>query len=280
MIDWILRFFKGAVIGMDFVLPGISGAALAVVFGLYEKIVAFIANIRKDFLKNALFFLPVGLGALLGIYLVSHPISFLKDNYQTPFLWFFVGAILGTMPELWTKSGEKGRKPKHIIILVCTFILAAFLLLFSGGWALGELELNPLTSFISGGIVAFIALIPGFSSSNFLVLFGLYGQMIDAYKSINLAVLLPFVLGMGVFVIPFSKLIEFLLKKLFTGFFHVIIGFVLASSILVAAIASGWQQEGGYYNYLQIGTIACVVTFAAGAAFSFWMCRLSKKYGK
>jgi len=280
MIDWILRFFKGAVIGMDFVLPGISGAALAVVFGLYEKIVTFIANIRKDFVKNILFFLPVGLGGLMGIYLVSHPISFLKDNYQTPFLWFFVGAILGTMPELWTKSGEKGRKPKHIIILVCTFILAAFLLLFSGGWALGELELNPLTSFISGGIVAFIALIPGFSSSNFLVLFGLYGQMIDAYKSINLAVLLPFVLGMGVFVIPFSKLIEFLLKKLFTGFFHVIIGFVLASSILVAAIASGWQQEGGYYNYLQIGTIACVVTFAAGAAFSFWMCRLSKKYGK
>jgi len=67
MIDWILRFFKGAVIGMDFVLPGISGAALAVVFGLYEKIVMFIANIRKDFIKNLLFFLPVGLGALLGI---------------------------------------------------------------------------------------------------------------------------------------------------------------------------------------------------------------------
>ncbi|MCL2244118.1 MAG: DUF368 domain-containing protein [Treponema sp.] len=280
MIDWVLRFFKGAVIGMDFVLPGISGAALAVVFGLYEKIVTFIANIRKDFIKNLLFFLPVGLGALSGIYLVSHPISFLKDNYQTPFLWFFAGAILGTMPELWSKSGEKGRKPMHIIIMICTFIFAAFFLLFSGSWAFGELKLNPLTSFISGGIVAFIALIPGFSSSNFLVLFGLYGQMIDAYRSLNFAVLLPFVLGMGAFVIPFSKLIEFLLKKLFTGFFHVIIGFVLASAILIAAIASGWQQEGGYYNYLQTGAIACVVTFIAGGAFSFWMCKVSGKYSR
>ena len=277
IIDWFVRFLKGATMGMDFVLPGISGAALAVVFGLYEKIVSFIANITKDFLKNILFFIPVGLGALLGIYLVSHPISFLKENYLTPFLWFFVGAIIGTIPELWQRSGEKGRKPFHVAILVCTFIFAAFFLLFSGGWALGQLELNPVSSFISGGIVAFIALIPGFSSSNFLVLFGLYGQMIDAYKTVNVSILIPFALGLVIFVFPFSKGVEFLLKKVFTGFFHVIIGFVLASAVLIAAIASGWQQESGFYNYFQIGTIVCVFTFIAGAAFSYWMCRVGKK---
>jgi len=303
IIDWFLRLLKGAAIGMDFVLPGISGAALAVVFGLYERIVKFIANITKDFIKNVLFFIPVGIGGLLGIYLISHPISFLKDNYQTPFLWFFVGAILGTMPELWKRAGGgqssspepalaesaverietsvvNKRKPYHIVILLVTFILATFFLLFSGRWAFGQLQLNPVTAFFTGGVTAFIALIPGFSSSNFLVLFGLYGQMIDAYRELNFSILIPFVLGMIVFVFPFSKLIEFLLKKVFTGFFHVILGFVFASAILVAAIASGWQQEGGYYNYLQIGTIACAVTFIAGAAFSYWMCNISKKYEK
>ena len=296
LIDWFLRFLKGAAIGMDFVLPGISGAALAVVFGLYERIVKFIANITKDFIKNVLFFIPVGIGGLLGIYLISHPISFLKENYQTPFLWFFVGAILGTMPELWKRSGGalssseiaaegseintvvKKRKPYHIVILVVTFFLAAFFLLFSGKWAFGQLQLNPVAAFFTGGVTAFIALIPGFSSSNFLVLFGLYGQMIDAYRELKFSILIPFALGMITFVFPFSKLIEFLLKKVFIGFFHVILGFVLASAILVAAIASGWQQDGGYYNYLQIGTIACVITFIAGIAFSYWMCNISKKY--
>jgi len=295
LVDWLLRFLKGAAIGMDFVLPGISGAALAVVFGLYERIVRFIANITKDFFKNVLFFVPVGIGGLLGIYLISHPISFLKDNYQTPFLWFFVGAILGTMPELWKRSGGalssseiaaegsaemsvKKRKPYHIVILIVTFVLAAFFLLFSGRWAFGQLQLNPVAAFFTGGVTAFIALIPGFSSSNFLVLFGLYGQMIDAYRELKFSILIPFALGMITFVFPFSKLIEFLLKKVFTGFFHVILGFVLASAILVAAIASGWQQEDGYYNYLQIGAIACVITFIAGIAFSYWMCNISKKY--
>lgn len=271
IFNWFLRMVKGAVIGMDFVLPGISGAALAVVFGLYERIVEFAAHITKNFVKNILFFLPVGLGGLLGIYLISHPMSFLLKNYQTPVLWFFTGAILGTMPDLWRKSGEKGRKPLHIAVLILTFILGALFLLFSGSWALGNLQLTPVTAFGAGGMVALVALIPGLSSSNFLVLFGLYEQMIDSYRNVNLAVLIPFAAGLAICILPFSKGIEFLLKRLFTGFFHFIVGIVLASAVLVAVIAS----EG--YNYAQIGSAACAVTLAMGAAFSHWMCRLSRK---
>jgi len=277
MIDWILRFFKGAFIGMDFVLPGISGAALAVVFGLYERIVEFIANITKNFFKNVFFFLPVFCGALIGIYLVSHPMSFLMENYKTPVLWFFVGAILGTMPDIWKKSGENGRKHRHIIILISTFVLGSLFLLFSGKWVMGQLVLNPVSAFGTGAGVALIAFIPGFSSSNFLVLFGIYEQMIDSYKTLNFSVLIPFALGLIVFVFPFSMGIKYLLKKAFTGFFHIIVGFVLASAVLVAAIASGWQQDEGYYNYLQIGSLFCVLTLVSGAFFSWWMCKLSKE---
>jgi len=294
IIDWLLRFLKGAAIGMDFVLPGISGAALAVVFGLYERLVAFIANITKNFLQNILFFLPVGLGALLGIYLISHPISFLKENYLTPFLWFFVGAILGTIPELWKKSGEKGRKPLHIILLVSVFIAGTFVFLVTLGRSLG-IEPTPVMAFFIGAAVALIIFIPGFSSSTFLLLFGLYDIVIHSYKNFseNLSFLIPFALGMLIFVFPFSKGIDLLIKKAYSVFYHIIIGFVLASAVLVAAIASGWRQgwqqnseniltitEGGYYNYLQIGSAACIITLIAGAAFSFWMCNISKKYEK
>jgi len=288
-IDWFLRFLKGAAIGMDFVLPGISGAALAVVFGLYERIVSFVANITKNFIKNVLFFLPVGLGGLLGIYLISHPISFLKENYLTPFLWFFVGAILGTLPELWKKSGEgetangvsRSRKPIHIVLLVTVFILGTTLFLITLGKSLG-FEPNPVMAFFAGAAVALIVFIPGFSSSTFLLLFGLYDVVIHSYKNFseNLSFLIPFALGMLIFVFPFSKGIEFLIRKFYSGFYHIIIGFVLASAVLVAAIASGWRQEGGYYNYLQIGSVACLITLIAGAAFSYWMCKISRNAEK
>ena len=272
IFDWFLRFIKGAVMGMDFVLPGISGAAFAVVLGLYEKIVEFIAHITKNFVKNLFFFIPVFCGIITGIYLVSHPMSFLLKNYQTPVLWFFIGTILGTMPDLWQKSKEKGRKPMHIAILILTFLLSAYFLLFFGDKTLGHLMLNTTTAFFSGAAVAFIGFVPGFSSSTFLVLLGLYDQMINAVKVRDINVIIPFAIGLAVFIFPFSRGIEFLLKNVFAGFFHVILGFVLASVVLIADKAS----HG--YDYLQIDAISCVVTLVCGTVFSYWMCKLSRKY--
>ena len=75
--DWFLRFIKGMFIGSGFILPGVSGGALAAIFGLYERMIAFLANVTKDFKKNVLFFLPVGIGALAGIVVLSFGVSYL-----------------------------------------------------------------------------------------------------------------------------------------------------------------------------------------------------------
>lgn len=61
-IDWWLRFIKGIFIGSGFILPGVSGGALAAVFGIYERIILFLANLTKNFKDNVRFFFPVGLG--------------------------------------------------------------------------------------------------------------------------------------------------------------------------------------------------------------------------
>ena len=61
-IDWLFRFVKGMLIGSGAILPGVSGGALAAVFGIYEKMIAFLSDLRKDFVKNVIFFIPVGLG--------------------------------------------------------------------------------------------------------------------------------------------------------------------------------------------------------------------------
>jgi len=272
VFDWFLRFIKGAVIGLEVSVPGISAAAMSVVFGLYERIVGFVANINKDFLKNVLFFLPVAFGGLVGIYLSSYPMSFLYENYQTPVLWFFIGTILGTMPDLWHKSGKNGRKPIHFVMLTFSFIFTTIFLLFSSAWVLGQINLNPTTAFGAGAIFALTSLIPGFSSSNIWVMFGFYDQMQEAIKALNMGIIIPFVVGIGIFIIPFSKVIKHLIEKTFTGFFHVIIGIVLASVVLIGAIASE------NYNYWQIWALVCVLTFIAGAIFSYNMCRLSRKY--
>ena len=132
MIDWILRFLKGALIGTGFILPGVSGGALAAVFGLYERIISFIAHITRDFLKNVLFFIPVGLGTLLGMFLLARPLSFFLEHYETQVLWGFIGCIIGTLPALWKEAGKKGRSGRHCGILALTAVIG-FCLLYAFG---------------------------------------------------------------------------------------------------------------------------------------------------
>ena len=55
--EWFLRFVKGMFIGSGFILPGVSGGALAAIFGIYERIISFLAHITKDFKENVRFFL-------------------------------------------------------------------------------------------------------------------------------------------------------------------------------------------------------------------------------
>ena len=54
--DWLIRLLKGIVIGFGAILPGLSGGVLAVIFGVYDRMIAFLGNIRKTFLKQVSFF--------------------------------------------------------------------------------------------------------------------------------------------------------------------------------------------------------------------------------
>lgn len=63
----IARIIKGMIIALGFILPGVSGGVLAAILGIYERIIRFLAHIRENFVENILFFIPVGIGGILGI---------------------------------------------------------------------------------------------------------------------------------------------------------------------------------------------------------------------
>src|SRR5699024_1230968 len=79
--SWLLRFVKGMFVGSGFIVPGVSGGALAAIFGIYERIINFLANITKNFKENVRFFLPVGIGALVVIAIISWGISYLISSF-------------------------------------------------------------------------------------------------------------------------------------------------------------------------------------------------------
>lgn len=267
--DWLFRFVKGIFIGSGFILPGVSGGALAAVFGIYERMISFIANITKDFKKNVLFFIPVGLGGLFGVFILSFPISFLLEHYEVQVLWFFIGCILGTIPSLYKEAGKKGRDNKHIVIMVVTFVLGFIFLKHGETFINGNLPLIFPTWMLAGALIGLGAIIPGLSPSNFLVYLNLYKPMTDGIKRFDFMVIIPIGIGAVLIVLGLSKLMDYIFNKAYAGLFHFILGIVFASTLMIIPTN---------FNYLSLGTIVCVITCVLGAALGGWMSMLDEKY--
>lgn len=266
----LYRFIVGMFIGSGFILPGVSGGALAAIFGIYERIISFLANLSKNFKENVLFFLPVGFGALFGIFLLSFGVSFLLQNYETIVLWFFVGCIVGSAPALWQEAGKKGRTHGDYVTLAITFVVALIVLQFGQHATSGHVTPNFLSWFVSGSLIALGILIPGLSPSNFIVYMGLYDKMSDGFKSIDLSVIMPLALGGLVTVLLLSKAIEWIFKHYYSKFFHFIMGVVLASTVMIV------PRE--YLNFGLLQYVACVLMLGGGIAMGLWMAKLEQTY--
>lgn len=271
--NWLFRFVKGMFIGSGFIVPGISGGALAAIFGVYETIISFLANPFKNLKKNILFFIPIAIGALVGIAILSWGISYLLGNYDTIIRWFFVGAVVGTAPALWKEAGEQGRNQSDIIVLVVSFILGT-ILLFYGEQLFGSQVAPSFTAWIiCGFLIALGILIPGLSPSNFILYMGLYQDMADGFKSFDLSVLIPIAIGGLLTIVLLAKIIEWIFNHYYSPFFHFIVGIVAASTLMIIP----WSPSD-YQGFTMIQYLLCLILLIAGIALGAWMARLEEKY--
>lgn len=268
-VDWILRFVKGIFIGSGFILPGVSGGALAAVFGIYERMIRFIANITHEFKKNVQFFLPVALGGMTGVFLLSFAVSFFLGAYEAQILWFFVGCIIGTLPALWKQAGKHGRQPKHLVILLVSAVVGYALLAFGETSIDAAVPLHTGSWLMAGGIIGLGAIVPGLSPSNFLVYFGMYKPMADGIKSLDFRVMIPIGIGAVVCVLLLSKVMDLIFSKAYAGLFHFILGIVLASTVMIVPTNVDYHGTG-----VLLFAVACV----AGIALGYWMSQLEERY--
>lgn len=267
--DWLLRFVKGMFIGSGFILPGVSGGALAAIFGIYERIITFLAHITRNFKENVLFFIPVGLGGVTGVFLLSFVVSFALGTYENIVLWFFVGCILGTIPALWKEAGKKGRSNRDVLILVISFVVG-LLFLWKGSALFSHVDQNFFTWIIAGALIGLGMIVPGLSPSNFLVYMGMYKAMSDGIKTLNFGIIIPIGIGGIVCVLGLSKVMDYIFSKAYPQLFHFIMGIVFASTVMIVPTDYSGFTAGNY--------VACVVLCLAGIALGAWMSRLEEKY--
>ncbi|MDR2546618.1 MAG: DUF368 domain-containing protein [Lachnospiraceae bacterium] len=280
--EWLFRLLKGIVVGIGFIVPGISGAALAAIFGFYEELLSFVGNLTKDFTKNLRFFLPIGIGGFAGVILGSRVMGDFFKIAEIPLIWFFVGCVCGIMPGLFAKAGQNGRRKVHLAIAVVSFILmGALMLALQGGLETVNVPTEQMwVWFFVGALMALSAVIPGFSTGTLLIYLGIYGEVMDGIGNLVLPILIPVMIGAVVCAFLVAKVFDRLFKKYHAGMYHFVIGLILASTVIIIPWNGKILENGDIASYDLSMVLLSIVSALLGAALGAFMWIMEKNFTK
>lgn len=274
---FLYRVIQGALIGGGAILPGVSGGVLAVVFGIYRPMMAFLAHPFRAFKENVRLFTPVIIGFLLGFWLVAKAFAVLFARYEFYLVWLFVGLILGTIPLLYKQAGEQRRNKVDFMSMLLSFVaLLAVLLLVSGASGV-SLPLNPFSAFVSGIIWGLSMVVPGLSSSSLLIFVGLYYPIMAAVSKLDLMIIAPLGVGIAIVALGMAKLVDHLFEKHHSIASHAVVGLVLASTLMII------PREGALYaSTLRSigGPLAALVGFVAAYLLGIWSEKIMARVDK
>ncbi len=213
------------------VVPGVSGGTIALVLGIYERLVASIRSgssalgrlVSGDLAgtRNWLrrvdwgFLIPLLGGILLAVVTLARLIETLLHDYPEEMAGLFTGLIAGSVIITWRLVG---RWDTQTVTVMTTVALALFFLLGlregTTDETVGQIADPALWAFFAAGAVAICAMIlPGVSGSFLLVILGMYGPVLEAVNDRSVVTLIVLIAGMTVGLALFSQLLSWSLER-------------------------------------------------------------------
>ncbi len=270
---------KGFVIGSSMSVPGVSGGTMAILLGIYDKLIGSISNFLKDLKGNILFLMKFCLGAAAGIGSLAFVIEWLLGRFPLPVSFFFLGAVIGGIPALYKKTKESEMKLSSAIY----FLIGLVVVIAIGFIPVGNFDIGSGSGFIhylmvlgTGIIIALALVLPGISTSHMLLVLGMYDAMIAAITEFNLVYIgiIGISTVIGIFLI--TKPIEWTLNKFPHQTYCMIIGFVLGSTSeifrdkIIPAIPAN-----GDLSWWVPSVIISIITFVLGYFAILYLSRFS-----
>lgn len=260
---------KGFIIGAVDVVAGVSGGTMAIIVGLYEKILDGLSNV--DFTAFKLFirgkwrelftYIPVqflalvSVGVGLAIIVCSKFITVVRDLYPLYTQAALFGLMLASAYLVHTHITKK-----TIRTTALTFIGLGLGWMFAG-LIPGTLPQNPVVLFLSGVIALMAALLPGLSGAFTLQILGQYYPVLEAINNRNIAFLAPFAVGMIVGGLLFVRVVSWLLKRYHDITVALLLGLMLGSIRKIwpwgTALPTGGSET--YTAFLCMALGICVV---------------------
>jgi len=241
MIDYML-ILKGIAMGAANVIPGVSGGTIALITNIYERFINSLKNLNFTAIKllftgkikelinyiDLYFLLQVFTGILIALFTIAFLLKYLFLHYPIYTWAFFFGLIIGSS-WLIVKKLNKMKLWDWLLLLfgISIPVIMVFLKPIN--------ENDNLFYILFCGIVSTSGMVlPGISGSYLLLLLGNYKLiMLDAVTTLNLRILIPFLIGSILGLIIVSYFISLLLKKYYNQVLSLLSGFVIGSLALI-----------------------------------------------
>ena len=267
IMRWLRDLLCGFLIGAGAILPGVSGGVLAVVFDIYRPFMEVLTHPRTAVPKYWKWFPPIALGWCAGFLGFAKGIAAAMNLSNAVTVWLFIGLIVGTVPSLFREAGKAGRcAASWVSLLVCAAAVFAGLFYVS---RVVHLEVTPNFWWYNfcGVLWGAGIVIPGMTSSSVMRALGLYQPMLEGLAHLDLLVLSACLPGLVLSVALLARLVSWFFHRYYSVAFHGILGFVIASTLVI--IPTEYTGAGE----MALSALCCV----GGFLLAFFLARLDKR---
>ncbi len=229
----LMIILKGFIVGASMLVPGVSGGAMAIMINIYDQLIAAVSHLNYRLKDNLALLILFSLGGICGMILISFPLSKIISAHYNLAVYFFLGAVAGSIPMIIKKTGLKRWRIIDFGYLALGII---FIILMADMPQLFSMNNNTphLIFLISIGIFSAVAcILPGISLSYTWLIWGVYDQVMLAFKELNIGFLAPLGLGLLIGIFLTARFLEKMLNKYPEPTYLIILGFIIGSIISV-----------------------------------------------
>lgn len=230
------------------VVPGVSGGTIALVLGIYERLIASVRAgssalgyfARAD-IEGAIawlrrvewwFLLPLLAGIALAVASLASVIDTQLHDHPIEVAALFLGLVAGSVVIAWRVLGNRDR-PRLFVLVVVGLAVFVALGLRSGTTeeTVSQASDPALASVFLAGALAICAMIlPGISGSLILVMLGMYTPILDAVTDGDFGTLVVFLIGATLGLALFAQLLSRALERHHDTVMAALIGLMLGST--------------------------------------------------
>jgi putative membrane protein len=238
---FLVFFLKGMAMGAADVVPGVSGGTVALLLGIYERLLRAVKSVDLDFLKllfsfqikkaieyaDLKFLASVVAGIGVSIVSLGKVFSYLHQNYEIPTMSFFFGLIAAS--GILISGKVKSRNAVTFSLFAIGFSIAA------GVAFLAPATENPniFYLYLCGAIAICAMILPGVSGSFILLIMGNYFYVLSSIYPPKLGTLIPFALGALTGLALFSRFLTWLMRRFEAQTLALMSGFVVGSLVII-----------------------------------------------